>query len=106
MSFTIFRGGEDSALASLLKFEVLSKSIEGDLCHFALKFESPELVSLAQTPDVLVVSIVNDSLLSSSESGVGVDPNFMIQKILPRMLPGEEFAETLETAGATVEKGF
>ena len=73
--------------------------------NFSLKFMNPTLVSIGEIPDVLQIKIVDTDFFSDSESGITVDPDFSITKNLPIMLKNGEFAQNLELASATVEKG-
>ena len=89
-----------------MNFEVLSEDMEGDMLTFMIKFSYPLMVSIGTTSDMLIATIVNGALFSSSKSGTEVDPNFTMEKLLPRMLPGEEFAVALESTAANVETGL
>lgn len=84
----------------------MSDSVEGDILSFKIEFADPLMVSVGTIGDVLVARIEDASLLSSAESGSEVDPNFSMQKLLPRMLPGQEFAVALESTAAKVEAGM
>ena len=85
---------------------MLSENMEGDILTLKIKFAYPLMVSIGTTSDMLIASIVDGALFSSSDSGTEVDPNFTMEKLLPRMLPGEEFAVVLESTAAKVETGM
>ena len=83
---------------------MLSKSVEDDFVYFTLKFDKQMMVSIASiSPDTLIATIIDASLFCSAESFNEIDENFIMEKVLPRMLPGEEFAVTLDKAGKTAE---
>ena len=46
LKFEVQRGGEDSASAEQLRFNVSSNGVENDLLIFMIKFDEPDFVSI------------------------------------------------------------
>ena len=65
-----------------------SRYFDGEVLEFKLEFTNPLQVSIGYTNDVLVVGIVDASMFSSKETGLEIDPNYFMQLVLPKMLPG------------------
>ena len=63
------------------------------------------LVSTGIESDVLIATISNASMFSSAETGIEIDPNFFMTKVLPKMLPRSELAVVMEAVAVVVEKG-
>ena len=54
----------------------------------------------------MITTVVDPALFASADSGTEINPKFFMEKVIPRMLPGEEFAVTLDKAGVAAEKGL
>ena len=67
LTFTLYRGDELSAPAEDLAYEITFVSIDDMTIHLIADFEKPEMVSLHQNVDVVVVGI-NDSSFSHNST--------------------------------------
>ena len=102
IQFKVRRAGEDSAPIEDLGFSVLSAGLENSLLKFKLLFDSPLLVSMGATNDMMIATIVDGSFFSSSENGLPLESGKQIEQPLPRMFPDEEFAAAMETTETAV----
>ena len=66
------RGGEDSANADLLHFNVSSNGVDSNLLAFMITFENSDSVSIGSIQDSLLVEVVNPAFFSSADSGLTV----------------------------------
>ena len=51
----------------------------------------------------MVATIIDGTFFASEENGLPVEPGTTIEQLLPKMLPGEELAEVMQTTKNTVE---
>lgn len=103
IKFHIERGGEDSASIEDLAFVVGSAGIEGSLLLFKLDFENPQKVSIGETPDKAIATIVDGSFFADEATGISIPTGTTIDNVLPKMLPGEQFVMVMETTKETIE---
>ena len=99
----MFRGSEDSAPPCELSFQVVSADIEDSMLTFKLKFDSPTAVSIGESKDVMVVTVADASFFASADSGLAIQEGTTITRVLPKMLPGEEFGAIMDTTKGSVE---
>lgn len=98
MAFELRRGDETSAEPSQLGFEVLIDELADDKLYFKLRFENPTMVSIGLINDVVVGTILDETFFCSEESSKRIERGTEVRNVLPKMIPGEEFEGTLETA--------
>ena len=100
--FEIRRGGEDSAEAKDLNFEVIVTDIEGDKLKFKLRFENTPMISQGAQPDVLIGTIIDESFFCSADSADSIAKGTEIKTVLPQMF-GEEFEAAMVSTKSAAE---
>ena len=103
MTFAIVRGADDSAPLEYLGFSVESAGIESGMMNFKFKFEYPLMISIGAKKDKMVATIVDGSFFAN-EDGQPIPPGTEIVQLLPKLLPGEEFAMALESTKTGMER--
>ena len=101
----MYRGAEDSASNEELKFKVVSTGIKNSKLGFKFEFDSPLSVSVGETQDVVIGTIVNESFFASQNSGMGIKKGTPIEILLPKLLSNDEFGaagEAIEAASRTI----
>ena len=59
---------------------MLSEEVLNDSVYFTLRFKNPLMVSISsESPDMLIIEIVDEELFSSANSGTKVDPDFFME---------------------------
>ena len=99
----IRRGDSDSAEPNQLDFDVFVDKLEGDKLFFKMKFVNPTLVSTGTLPDMLVATILDETFFCSGDKPTTIKAGTELKTILPRLLPGEEFATALQTTESTAD---
>ena len=103
MAFELRRGDEDSADPSQLGFDVLIDELADDKLYFKLRFENPTLVSQGLINDEVIGIILDETFFCSEDSSKRIERGTEIRNVLPKMLPGEEYEATLDTAQESIE---
>jgi hypothetical protein len=102
LTFTLMRGGEDSAPVEDLNFNVRSDGVDGDQLKFKFDFEKPDAVSIGSEPDRMKVSVVDPSFFAAANSGKELEP-YDIISILPRQFGSEAVAKAMRVTKTGVE---
>ena len=85
----------------MLTFSVISMGIEDNVLKFKIVFENPLYVSTGTQNDRLVGEIIDGSFFSDKDSGLSIATGTKITHSIPKLLPGEGYAETLEAVEET-----
>lgn len=73
------------------------------MMYFKVDFDKPTAVSQGSQKDALVATVIDPAFFSGDGSYQTIEEGKEIVTLLPKLLPGEEFASTLESAGSSVQ---